>query len=140
LRQLLQNLLSNAVKFRGDAPPRIHVSARSDGHDHFISVRDNGIGVEPQHRERIFEIFQRLHGRNKYEGTGLGLAICRRVVEQHGGRIWIEPSPGCGATFIFALPVAPSAGATLQSDAPAIAKGTAVSMARLLPPDLPANP
>jgi PAS domain S-box-containing protein len=139
LRQLLQNLLSNAIKFRGEEPPHIHVAARSDGHEHFISVRDNGIGIEPQHRERVFEIFQRLHGRNRYEGTGLGLAICRRVVEQHGGRIWIEPSPGRGATFVFTLPVVPAAEAAVHPGVPEAAMETAASAPRPLPPDLPAR-
>jgi PAS domain S-box-containing protein len=101
--QLLQNLLGNALKFRGDRAPAIHVSAEGH-HEHWvISVRDNGIGIGPD-KQRIFEIFQRLHPRDKYPGTGVGLAICKRIVERHGGRIWVESQLGRGATFSFTLP------------------------------------
>ncbi len=103
LMQLLQNLIGNALKFSGDRPPAIHVSAkRVDGSWQF-SVRDNGIGIEPQYAQRIFGVFQRLHTRREYPGTGIGLAICKRIVERHGGRIWLESEPGKGSTFHFLI-------------------------------------
>jgi PAS domain S-box-containing protein len=124
--QVLQNLVANALKFRGAAQPAIHISARHragrsqrgtpDQGVWVFAVSDNGIGIEPQYQDRIFVIFQRLHSRAHYSGTGIGLAICKKIVERHGGRIWVESAPGHGSTFYFTLPDAPSsssaAGAT----------------------------
>jgi PAS domain S-box-containing protein len=104
LVQLFQNLLSNAIKFRGPEPPCIYVGVRQEDTEWIFSVRDNGIGIDPKFADRIFVIFQRLHHRESYPGTGIGLAICKRIVQRHGGRIWVESQPGRGATFCFTLP------------------------------------
>ena len=104
LAQLFQNLLGNAMKFRGEAPPKVHVDARREGKAWRFSVSDNGIGIDPKFQDQIFEVFRRLHNRQQYEGTGIGLAICKKIVDRHGGRIWVESQPGQGATFSFTLP------------------------------------
>lgn len=104
LLQLMQNLIGNALKFRRDEPVRIHIGAQREGDRWLISVTDNGIGIEPQYAERIFMIFQRLHTRKQYPGTGIGLSICKKIVERHGGHIWVEPAPTQGSVFKFGLP------------------------------------
>lgn len=104
LRQVFQNLIGNALKFRSEQAPHIHVSAQPCRGEWVISVRDNGIGIEPKFFDRIFVIFQRLHAREQYPGTGIGLALCKRIVERHHGQIWVDSSPGKGATFFFSLP------------------------------------
>ena len=104
LTQLYQNLICNALKFRGAIPPEVALTAEAqDGH-WVLGVSDNGIGLEPAYAERIFGPFQRLHGMSEYEGNGIGLAICRKTVERHGGKIWVESEPGRGAHFKFTLP------------------------------------
>lgn len=103
LAQVFQNLIGNAIKFRGNQPPRVHVSARPKDDEWLFAVQDNSIGFEPEYADRIFAIFQRLHTREKYPGTGIGLSICKRIVERHGGRIWAESQPGKGSTFYFTL-------------------------------------
>lgn len=104
LERVLRNLLANAIKFRADEPPTVVVSAEQEDGEWVVCVRDNGIGVEPGKEERIFEVFQRLHGDDQYAGSGMGLAICKRIVERHQGRIWVEPAPSRGSVFKFALP------------------------------------
>ena len=102
---LFQNLIGNSIKYRQpDVPPIITVEIRQEGDEWIFGVRDNGIGIDPQYRDRIFIIFQRLHTPGTYDGTGIGLAICKRIVERHGGRIWMESEPGKGAAFFFTLP------------------------------------
>lgn len=104
LTQLFQNLISNAIKFHGDAPPVIHIGVESEAREWRFFVQDNGIGVESAYTEQIFVIFQRLHRRTAYPGTGIGLAVCKKIVERHGGRIWVQSEVGNGSTFYFTLP------------------------------------
>ena len=104
LQQILQNLISNSLKYHDDTPPRIHVSSAEQFAQWRFSVRDNGIGIEPQYRDKIFGVFKRLHHDRTYGGTGIGLAICKRVVERYGGKIWVESEPGMGSTFFFTVP------------------------------------
>lgn len=103
--QLFQNLIGNAIKFRSEEPPKIHIGVKREKEQWQFSVHDNGIGIDPQFAERIFIIFQRLHTREEYPGTGIGLSICRKIIERHGGHIWVESQPNRGATFYFTLPV-----------------------------------
>jgi light-regulated signal transduction histidine kinase (bacteriophytochrome) len=105
LTAVFQNLLGNAVKFRGDEPPRVTLSAERDGDFWAFTCADNGIGIEAEYADRIFVIFQRLHPKDAYPGTGIGLAMCRKIVEYHGGRIWLDTDAGKGTTFRFTLPV-----------------------------------
>jgi len=106
IRQLFQNLISNAIKYRSDRKPEIRVSAKPNGREWTFYVRDNGIGIDTRHHEKIFGLFERLHPNSTHKGTGIGLAVCRAIVEGHGGRIWVESEPGQGSSFMFTLPAA----------------------------------
>jgi len=109
LRQMFRNLLGNSLKYRGDAPPHVRVAAAKteDELQWHLTIRDNGIGFASRHVERVFEMFKRLHPRDAYPGTGIGLALCQRIVERHGGRIWVESELGAGSCFHIELPIAP---------------------------------
>jgi len=104
LQQVLQNLIGNALKYRAQETPRVHVSVLNLGAQWRFSVQDNGIGIDPAYKEKIFGLFKRLHRDHQYDGTGIGLAICQRVVERYGGRIWVDSALGKGATFYFTVP------------------------------------
>jgi light-regulated signal transduction histidine kinase (bacteriophytochrome) len=104
LHSLFLNLIGNAMKYRGDEPPQVDISATRRGNHYCFAVADNGIGIEPRFARRIFDMFQRLHSRSKYAGTGIGLSLCRKVVEAHGGQIWVEPGKPHGSVFLFTLP------------------------------------
>ncbi len=105
LTQLFQNLIGNAIKYRNERKPEVQVAATPMEDRWVFSVQDNGIGIEAQYYERIFQLFQRLHARTDYSGTGIGLALCRKIVERHGGSIWVKSRPGEGSTFLFAIPL-----------------------------------
>ena len=105
LVMLFQNIIGNAIKYRRSETPKIHISAKKENDHYIISFRDNGIGIDPKHLERIFTIFQRLHRNDEYEGTGIGLAIVENIVHQHGGQIWVESELGKGTTFHFTIPI-----------------------------------
>jgi hypothetical protein len=104
MEQLFQNLIGNAIRYRSEAPPQIHVAAQRHEGGWIFSIQDNGIGIDSQYKEQIFELFKRLHSVAAYPGTGMGLGICKRIVERAGGRIWVESQPGRGSTFFFTLP------------------------------------
>ena len=105
IRQVLQNLISNAIKYCQAEQPTVHLWATEANGNWTISVQDNGIGIDPQFSDRIFIIFQRLHHREEFSGTGIGLAICKKIVERHGGQIWVDSQKGQGSTFSFTLPM-----------------------------------
>ena len=104
IAQVFQNLIANALKFHSERPPQIHIGARAEEGSWVVRVQDNGIGIDPQYFERIFQLFQRLHTRKNYPGTGIGLAICKKIVQRHGGKIWVESQPDQGTTFFFSIP------------------------------------
>jgi light-regulated signal transduction histidine kinase (bacteriophytochrome) len=105
LIELFQNLISNSIKYHGDDPPEIHISVKEENNTYRFSFKDNGIGMSSDHLDRIFTIFQRLHGKDEYEGTGIGLSIAQKIVHEHGGQIWVESEIGNGSTFYFTIPI-----------------------------------
>jgi light-regulated signal transduction histidine kinase (bacteriophytochrome) len=110
LAQVFQNLIINGIKFHTEEAPKIHISAEKKTSEWQFSVHDNGIGIDPQYSEKIFEVFKRLHKKEEYPGTGIGLSICKKIVERHGGDIWVESELGKGSTFYFTLPIKPCEG------------------------------
>ena len=104
MMSVLQNLISNAIKFHGDEEAKVHISCIDKGNEYLFSVKDNGIGIDAEYKDKVFVLFQRLHTREKYEGTGIGLAIAKKIVERHGGKIWFESELGKGTTFHFTVP------------------------------------
>ena len=107
LSQVFQNLIINGIKFHSEKAPIINICAEKKAKEWAFSVQDNGIGIDPQYSERIFEVFKRLHNKEEYPGTGIGLAVCKKIVERHGGRIWVESELGKGSTFYFTIPISP---------------------------------
>jgi light-regulated signal transduction histidine kinase (bacteriophytochrome) len=107
LAQVFQNLIINGIKFHSEEAPKICISAEKKANEWVFSVQDNGIGIDPQYSEKIFEVFKRLQNKEEYPGTGIGLAVCKKIVERHGGNIWVESELGKGSTFYFTLPVKP---------------------------------
>ncbi|MGC2123522.1 MAG: ATP-binding protein [Xanthobacteraceae bacterium] len=106
LAQVFQNLIGNALKFRGESPPHIQIHGERQDNKLLFRVEDNGIGIDKQYCDRVFQMFQRLHERGRYEGSGVGLAIAKKIVERHGGRIWFDSEPERGTTFFFTMPSA----------------------------------
>jgi light-regulated signal transduction histidine kinase (bacteriophytochrome) len=102
--QVFQNLIANAIKFKGPKTPEIHISAVKGENKWIFKVSDNGIGIDPEHQEQIFDVFRRLHTRKKFPGTGIGLSICQKIIKNHGGKIWVESEPGQGSSFYFTIP------------------------------------
>ena len=109
LARLFENIIGNAIKYRSNKQPKIHVSAKRKNGDWLFLVRDNGIGIEPQYAERIFFLFKRLHNKSEYSGTGIGLTICKKIIDHHGGRIWVESELNEGSTLCFTIPETPHA-------------------------------
>ena len=126
LAQVFQNLVGNGIKFHGEAPPAVHVGCTKQGDEWVVSVTDNGIGIAPEFAEQVFGMFRRLHGRSEYPGNGLGLALCKRIVERHDGRIWIEPGSGPGTTICFTLPWTAGLRGSTDKEDTAIDRSTAV--------------
>lgn len=118
LTQLFGNLIGNAIRYRGESPPDIHISVSNHGREWLFCVSDNGIGIDPQHHKKVFEMFFRSHGGPDRQGTGLGLAICERIVQRHNGRIWVESEIGLGSRFYFTLPLEAPAGREEQRGVP----------------------